>query len=166
MGHCTQLPLSVTNGKENTKYPCIQCQLLGRCQLVHRTLISNIRLPLCGILRVDFGTDAPVLGAVDQRGADNVFWTHLGLVVVDVARTVRAIVAMDRVPRVANVGVRIQGSLSELEGLLRNDLVESVVCAGEPFARIAMAKNVGWIVELDIKFCLATVAFSMVSCHF
>jgi len=70
---------------------------------------------------------------------DNVFGTHVGLVVIDVGCAVGAVIAVDGIPGVANVGVHVDGPLCELEVLLRNDLVERVLCAAELFARIAMA---------------------------
>jgi len=84
--------------KQNDKICRVRHRLLGRHRLEHGILIGNNRLPLGLILGIDFGRDGPVLGTVEQDGVDNVFGTHVGLVVIDVGCAVRAVIAVDGIP--------------------------------------------------------------------
>lgn len=116
-----------------------ELQLRRRPRLKHRPLRRHRRLPVVPILGIDLSRGLPVLGALEQRGADHVLGRVDGLVVVDVGGAVGAVVAVHRVARVAVVGVGFQLALVEAEVLARDDLVERVVGAGEVFAGAAVA---------------------------
>lgn len=78
---------------------------------------------------------------------------------------VGTVVAVSGVAGVAFVGVDVCFALCDLEVGLRGYLVESEFAAGEDFAGIAVAEDVGFIAELDGPFSLATVAASLVGGH-
>lgn len=87
------------------------------------------------------------------------------LMVVRRTRAVGAEVAVDRVARVAFVGVHFQIAFGQGEGLLGSESVEGVFAAGLHFAGEAMAENVALGVGIKVDFVLdgAAVALALVS---
>lgn len=67
-----------------------------RPRLEHFRLVRDGRLPAVRVLGVDLRRGLPVLGALEQGGADDVLGRVHRLMVVDVRGAVRAVVAVDR----------------------------------------------------------------------
>lgn len=81
------------------------------------------------------------------------------------SRAIGAVVAHDSIAGVAGVGVGFQGAFGDLDGVFGDDLVQGVGAAAEGFARVAVAEDMGFVVEGDVPFDLAAVALCVVGRH-